>query len=76
MALTGKKARANLAHPILGKRLLEITSAVLSHRGHLSARQIMGSGIDTIKLRSCMKLFDKVSPDDNFAQMLDAFYKE
>jgi uncharacterized protein (DUF1810 family) len=35
----------------------------------------MVSGIDTVKLRSCMELFDKVSPNDIFAQVLDAFYK-
>lgn len=69
------EARAYLAHPILGKRLREITSALLSHRGELSARQIMGSGIDTVKLRSCMELFDKVSANDIFSQVLDAFYK-
>ena len=70
-----EEARAYLAHPILGKRLREITSAVLSLRGELSARQIMVSGIDTVKLRSCMELFDKVSPNDILAQVLDAFYK-
>lgn len=69
------EARAYLANPILGNRLREITSAVLSHRGELTARQIMGSGIDTVKLHSCMKLFDKVSPNDIFSQVLEAFYQ-
>lgn len=73
--LEGKEeAKAYLTHPVLGKRLREITQAVLSHQGKLSAREIMGSDIDAIKLHSCMQLFNYVSPDDIFAQVLDIFY--
>lgn len=61
-----------LAHPILGARLREISSALLSHRGK-PAEDILGS-IDAMKVRSCMTLFDSVSPDDIFAEVLDAFY--
>ena len=67
------EARAYLAHPILGKRLKEITAAVLAHKGK-DIYEIMGSSIDALKFRSSMTLFDLVSPDDIWAQALDAFY--
>ena len=59
-------------HPILGARLREITMALLQHRGE-SAIDILGD-IDAVKVRSCMTLFDAVSPDDIFQEVLDAFY--
>ena len=66
------EAEAYLEHPILGARLREITRALLQHRGE-SAVDILG-GIDAVKVRSCMTLFDAVSPDDIFQEVLDAFY--
>lgn len=66
------EAKAYLEHPILGARLREITRALLQHRGE-SAVDILG-GIDAVKVRSCMTLFDAVSPDDIFQEVLDAFY--
>ena len=66
------EAKAYLEHPILGTRLREITRALLQHRGE-SAVDILG-GIDAVKVRSCMTLFDAVSPDDIFQEVLDAFY--
>ncbi len=69
------EARAYLAHPILGARLREITGAVLAHRDkNVSINEIMGSGIDVRKLRSCMKLFNQVAPNDIFQEVLDAFF--
>lgn len=59
-------------HPILSTRLREITMALLQHRGE-SAVDILGD-IDAVKVRSCMTLFDAVSPDDIFQEVLDAFY--
>lgn len=67
------EAREYLAHPVLGQRLREITNAVLTHKGE-DIYEIMGSSIDALKLRSSMTLFDLVSPDDIFAEALDAFY--
>ena len=52
--------------------LRKITRALLQHRGE-SAVDILG-GIDAVKVRSCIKLFDAVSPDDIFQEVLDAFY--
>ena len=66
------EAEAYLEHPILGARLREITRALLQHRGE-SAVDILG-GIDAVKVRSCMTLFDAVLPDDIFQEVLDAFY--
>lgn len=68
------EARAYLAHPILGQRLREITNAVLAHRSD-DVYEIMGSRIDVIKLKSSMTLFDQVSPNDVFGEVLDSFYE-
>lgn len=66
------EAKAYLEHPILSARLRGITMALLQHSGE-SAVDILGD-IDAIKVRSCMTLFDAVSPDDIFQDVLDAFY--
>src|SRR5262245_13034286 len=50
-----EEARAYLAHPILGPRLLECTEAVLRIEDR-SATEIFGSP-DDLKLRSCATLF-------------------
>lgn len=68
-----EEATAYLAHPILGTRLREMTSALLLHRDK-SAYHILG-GIDAVKVRSCMTLFDAVSPGDIFREALNAFYE-
>ncbi|MEG3084463.1 DUF1810 domain-containing protein [Sphingomonas sp. PB2P12] len=66
------EARAYLAHPILGPRLIEATETVT--RAHGSAETIMG-GIDAIKLRSSMTLFARVADDPApFRAALDRFF--
>lgn len=67
-----REAQAFLTHDILGARLREVTNAFLSHEG-LAAEDILGH-IDSIKVRSCMTLFDAVSPDDIYNDVLDRFY--
>lgn len=67
-----KEAEAYLNHPILGRRLQEITSELLKH-SDLAAADIFGE-LDAMKVKSCMTLFDIVSPNDVFAQVLDMFY--
>ncbi|MGJ4947116.1 DUF1810 domain-containing protein [Bradyrhizobium sp. HKCCYLS20291] len=62
------QAAAYLAHPLLGARLRECTGLVLAVTGK-SLRDILGSP-DDVKFRSCMTLFDAVSPNDIFAQAL------
>ncbi len=68
------EAAAYLAHPVLGMRLREITNVVLSHSGKLSIQGIMGSRIDAKKFKSCMTIFDKVSPNDIFHEALVKFF--
>lgn len=69
-----EEAKAYLDHPVLGPRLREVTQAVLTHRGKDIAN-VMGSSIDAMKLRSSMTLFDAVSPNDIFRDVLDAFFE-
>jgi uncharacterized protein (DUF1810 family) len=67
------EARAYLAHPLLGARLVECTLAVLAHRA-VSAEAIFGA-IDAMKFRSSMTLFEAVAGDPApFASALDAFF--
>ena len=66
------EAEAYLNHPVLGSRLREITQALLEHR-EKDPNSILGE-IDALKVCSCMTLFDILSPNDIFAQVLDAFY--
>ena len=68
-----REARAYLADPILGPRLRRITEAVLSH-SDINVVALMGGEIDALKLRSSMTLFDAVSSDDIFGQVLDLFF--
>lgn len=66
------EAEAYLNHPILGERLRTITNTLLTHHD-LSCHDIF-EPVDANKVRSCMTLFDAVSPDDIFQQVLDVFY--
>ena len=68
-----EEAKAYLSHPVLGTRLREVTQAVLTHHGK-DIVAVMGSPIDARKLRSSMTLFDAVSPNDVFRDVLNAFY--
>ena len=55
------EARAYMAHPLLGPRLVECTELVLAVQGR-TAHAIFGSP-DDLKLRSCMTLFAAAAPD-------------
>ena len=66
------EARAYLAHPLLGERLVEAARAVTAAPG--SAEAIFG-GIDAVKLRSSMTVFAVVAEDDSpFVAVLDRFF--
>ncbi|MEO5937996.1 MAG: DUF1810 domain-containing protein [Sphingomonas sp.] len=69
------EARAYLAHPLLGPRPIDATEAILRWAGRRSADAILG-GIDVIKLRSSMTLFEAVAGAGTapFADCLDALY--
>ena len=69
------EARAYVEHEILGDRLRECCKALLLHKGK-DIKSIMGSGIDVLKLKTSMRLFNKVSPNDVFEEVLDAFFKK
>ncbi len=68
------EAKAYLAHPVLGKRLVEVCEAALTVEGK-SAHDIFGSP-DDMKLNSCATLFATVSPPDSvFERLLDKYFK-
>ena len=68
------EARAYLAHPVIGPRLVECAEAALSVEGR-SANDIFGSP-DDMKLRSCATLFAAISPDGSaFHRLLDKFFR-
>jgi uncharacterized protein (DUF1810 family) len=68
------EARAYLAHPVLGARLIACTEAVLAHAGK-TAHDIFGSP-DDMKFRSCMTLFMLAAPQErSFHQALGVFYE-
>lgn len=66
-----EEAKEYLQNETLRNRLYEITNALMEQDG--SAEEILG-GIDAIKVRSCMTLFDLISPDDVFSKVLEKFY--
>src|SRR5687768_4829475 len=67
------EAKAYLAHPVLGQRLVEATSAVNEHSDK-TAEEIFGS-VDAMKFRSSLTLFASVAePDAPFRRSLDIFY--
>jgi uncharacterized protein (DUF1810 family) len=67
------EARAYLAHPTLGPRLVECAGIVATTSAP-SAEAIFGS-IDAQKLRSSMTLFLRADPSQRvFQQVLDAFF--
>ena len=67
------EARAYLAHPVLGPRLVETVEAVLPHSDR-GATTIFGA-TDAMKFRSSLTLFEAVADEPGvFAAALDAFY--
>lgn len=67
------EARAYLAHPVLGPRLVGAAEALLAHVGARSAEAMLG-GIDAMKLRSSATLFEAAGGGTVFARLLDSFY--
>lgn len=67
-----KEAEEYLAHPILGSRLLEISKELLKLESN-DPRAVMGEP-DNWKLKSCMTLFEIVSNEPVFGQVLDKFF--
>jgi uncharacterized protein (DUF1810 family) len=71
---TAAEASAYLAHPVLGRRLVEIANVALEVEGR-TAFEIFGSP-DDMKLRSCATLFASVSPTGSvFHRLLDKYFQ-
>ena len=70
------EARAYLAHPVLGPRLLECAD-VLASLDATDPVEVLG-GIDAVKLRSSMTLFAHAAADDetreHFTAVLDQYF--
>lgn len=67
------EARAYLAHPVLGPRLLACAEAAAAVEGR-SAREVFGAP-DDLKLRSCATLFAAASaPGSVFDRVLTKFW--
>ena len=67
-----QEAKDYYAHPVLGKRLVEISEALLA-LDTSDAGAVMGYP-DDLKLRSSMTLFLAASGDAVFQKVLDKFY--
>ena len=67
-----EEARAYLSHPVLGRRLREITGVLLD-LPQTDGISIFG-GIDSMKLRSSMTLFRRAGEEELFQKVLDKFY--
>ena len=68
-----EEAKAYIEEPVLGKRLIEISQALLQVDSD-DAEEVMGWP-DNLKLRSCMTLFAEVAPEQPvFRSVLEKFY--
>lgn len=69
-----EEAAAYAAHPVLGARLRECAQLLLAVPERTAA-EILG-GIDAMKLRSCMTLFQAAASDDPvFGEVLERFFE-
>lgn len=67
-----EEANEYFQHPILGKRLIEITEALLEH-SNKTADEIL-THIDAVKVNSCMTLFWIATSNQLFKNVIDIFY--
>ena len=67
------EAKAYLENPILNQRLREVCETLLDLKTD-DAREVFG-GIDSLKLKSAMTLFDLASPSDVYDKVLDKFFE-
>ena len=68
-----EEARAYLAHPVLGARLIECATILTGLTGR-TAEQILGE-VDALKLRSSITLFMCAAPREPvFRQVLDQYF--
>ena len=69
-----REAGDYLAHPLLGARLAACVAVMLGWAGKRSAEAMLG-GIDAVKLRSSLTLFEVAGGGALFGDCLDAFYE-
>lgn len=67
------EAKTHLNHSKLRASLREITNVVLSYPDNADPNVFMMAHVDALKLKSCMTLFNIISPNDIFKQVLDKF---
>lgn len=67
-----RAARAYVKHAVLGSRLEDTTRLVLGHKD-LSAEAIFG-GIDAMKFRSSMTLFEAADGPPTLGEAIDVFF--
>ena len=69
-----EEAKAYIAHPVLGKRLLEFCEVLLDLDSSYTASEIFGFP-DDLKLKSSMTLFASVSAEDSvFHQVVNQYF--
>lgn len=68
-----EEAKAYIENPILNQRLREVCETILALETE-DANEVFG-GIDSLKLKSSMTLFDMVAPDDIYSKVLDKFFE-
>ena len=66
------EAKEYMSHPVLGKRLIDISNELLKHDSDINT--ILGE-VDSLKLNSSMTLFSLVSDDKVFDRVIDKFYE-
>lgn len=67
------EARAYLAHPVLGPRLLACVAALGGLAGATTAEAVFGP-LDAMKLRSCLTLFLAAGGGKAFRSVLDQWF--
>lgn len=67
------EAMMYLQHPVLGRHLFEITKEMLAINNKL-IEDVLG-GIDALKFRSSMTLFDMIYPNSIFSEALQKYYR-
>lgn len=61
-----------MKHPLLSKNLIEITKVLCTLNTNDSIK-VFGT-IDSIKLQSCMTLFNEIKPNELFQKVLNKYY--
>ena len=69
-----EEANAYLENPILDQRLREVCKTILGLETN-DAKEVFG-GIDSLKLKSSMTLFDLASPNDVFDRVISKFFED